>query len=231
MPSTHNSPLSAVAGPVGSALSAVSAGLGRLRPADKPLHPHGVVLDATVHRFGSPQRFNVPWLDEPGTDAALVRFSRGAGLPRLLPDLLGLALRVDPAGHPGDLLFVTTGRGPVSRFITVPRRSDVISFTTYSTLQPYRTESGPVVLSATPIAGERGTDANVGLRLAAARPTGRWHYFASVVVAPSPEAGDDRAVNFDPFRHELTGLTNYALARRLREGAYATARRSRGPRR
>ena len=231
MPSSDKGLLATVAGPAGSALSAVSAGLGRLRPAEKPLHPCGIALDATVRRAGSPERFGVPWLDEPGIDSALVRFSRGAGLPSALPDLLGLALRVDPAGHPGDLLFVTAGRGPLSRFITVPRRSPVISFTTYSTLQPYRTVSGPVMLSATPIAGDAGLGERLGVRLAAARPTGRWHDFAFVTVAVPPGAEEDRTVSFDPFRHELPGLENYPLARRLREGAYAAARRSRRPRR
>jgi len=77
----------------------------------KPLHPRGVVLPATVHRYGAPAAFGVPWLDEPGSQPALVRFSRGGGLPTPLPDVLGIALRIDPDGDPGDLLFATTGRG------------------------------------------------------------------------------------------------------------------------
>src|SRR5690242_5558932 len=97
----------------GAFLRSAFAGVGRLRPSAKPLHPHGVVRPATVRRTGCPETFGVPWLDEPGSDDALVRFSRGGGLPAVLPDVLGIALRIDPWGRPGDLLFATTGRGPI----------------------------------------------------------------------------------------------------------------------
>jgi hypothetical protein len=181
-----------------------------------------VVLPATVHRHGAPVPFGVPWLDEPGTDPAVVRFSRGGGLPESLPDVLGIALRIDPDGRPGDALFATTGRGPVGRFLLRPRRAGTLASATYSTLQPYRAPSGPVVLAATP---EPGPDATV-IHLAAARPTGRWVEFGAITVDRTAHPAD-ADVSFDPFLNPLPGLANYAWARRLREGAYAAARRSR----
>jgi hypothetical protein len=214
--------LSEAGSAAGSALRGLSAGLTRLRSADKPLHPRGVLLEATVHRFGSDEKFGVPFLDEPGTDPALVRFSRGGGLPAALPDVLGIALRIDPAGRSADLLFSTTGRGPLGRFLLVPRRAEAISATTHSTLQPYRTPTGPVVLAATPTVQQGRTV----IKLAAARPTGRWQEFGAVVVDAQAGAGD-APISFDPFLNPVPGLENYGWARRVREGAYAAARRSR----
>jgi hypothetical protein len=173
-----------------------------------------------VQRTGSPETFGVPWLDEPGGDDALVRFSRGGGLPDVLPDVLGVALRIDPWGRPGDLLFATTGRGRIGRFLLRPRRANAVAPVTYSTLQPYRTPTGPVVLSLTP--------AGTTLHLAAARPTGPWQQFGTVHLVEG--GGSDAPISFDPFLHPVPGLTNYGWARRVREGAYAAARRSRGRR-
>jgi hypothetical protein len=208
------------AGAAGAALRGVFAGVSRLRPADKPLHPRGVVLPATVQRTGSSERFEVPWLDEPGREPALVRMSRAAGLPAPLPDVFGLALRIDPDGQLGDLLFSSTGRGRVGRFLLRPGRDATAG--TYGTLQPYRTPTGPVLLSATPGAeGEQLT-----FTLAAARPTGPWREFGTVTLA-SPDGAQDEPVEFDPFLHPVPGLENYEWTRRLREGAYAAARRGR----
>lgn len=210
----------------GAALRGVFAGLGRLRPTAKPLHPRGVVLSATVHRHGAAEEFGVPWLDASGRDAALVRFSRGGGLPEALPDVLGIALRIDPAGQPGDLLFATTGRGPVGRFLLFPRRASTVAAATYSTLQPYRTPTGPVVLAATPVPSDLGGQTGTVINLAVARPTGRWQQFGSVTVAADEPATDDR-ISFDPFLNPVPGLDNYDWTRRVREGAYAAARRTR----
>src|SRR4051812_33102174 len=55
----------------------------------KPMHPRGAVFDAVLDRQGSrshEEPWGVPWFDEPGTDVAVVRLSRGAGLPAPLPD-------------------------------------------------------------------------------------------------------------------------------------------------
>ena len=210
-----------VSSAVGEVLQGVFAAVGRVRPTDKPLHPRGVVQRGTVDRRGSAEHFGVPWLDDPGSDGALVRFSRGAGLPDALPDVLGIALRVDLGERPGDQLFATTGRSVPGRFLLIPRRSANVSPTTYSTLQPYRTPTGPVVLAATPEI--HGPD--VRISLTAARPTGPWHEFGTLTVDLT--AADDKALSFDPMLNEIPGLTNYRWVRRVREGAYRSARRSR----
>ena len=136
---------SCVSGRTGSAAS----GRDRLapRPAAKPLHPEGVVTSGTLRRFGAAETVDAAWLDEPGTDRVLVRQSRAVGLPSGLPDIFGLALRVPtPDGGHGDLLLASTGLGRLTRFtLTVsrsPRRRPL------TTLLPYRTPCGPVLISA-----------------------------------------------------------------------------------
>ena len=77
----------------------------------------------------------------------LVRQSRAVGLPYPAPDVFGLAVRVPTEdGRLGDLLFASTGLGRLTRFTLTA------AVTPYgrplSTLLPYRTPAGAVVLSA-----------------------------------------------------------------------------------
>ena len=136
--------------------------------------------------------------------------------------MLGIALRVQLDSRPADLLFSTTGRGVPGRFLLCPRRAATVSPTTHSTLQPYRTPTGPVVLAATPSINDSGIE----LRVSAARPTGAWHEFGSVHVDTRGTAHDE-PVSFDPMLNEFPEMPNYRWISRLREGAYRAARRSR----
>src|SRR4051794_8915935 len=78
----------------------------------KAVHPQGEVFrarllvpGATVAPAGS------TLLSQPGEHAAIVRFSRSLGVPRPLPDLLGLSLRVLDAYGPErhqDVLMVSS---------------------------------------------------------------------------------------------------------------------------
>ena len=65
-----------------------------------------------LERPGTRPEIGIPWLDAAATDPAVVRMSRGAGLPAPLPDLLGLAIRLPGGAEPVDLLLSTTGRRP-----------------------------------------------------------------------------------------------------------------------
>ncbi|CCG05423.1 hypothetical protein [Blastococcus saxobsidens] len=114
----------------------------------KPIHPRGVVLDAVLERHGGRPSFGVPWLDAVGTDDVVVRMSRGAGFPAPLPDVLGLAIRMPgDDGTPVDILLSTTGRGPITRLIPVPRSGAAV---TYSSIMAYRSAAGPVRIAAFP---------------------------------------------------------------------------------
>lgn len=202
----------------GQILRAATRGISA-RPAMKPLHPHGSVARGTLRRFGGQVPSTVPWLDEAGEDAVLVRRSRAMGLPSVLPDIVGLAVRVPlEAGRHGDLLLASTGLGPVTRFTLIPSWSPHGRHLT--TLLPYRTPAGPVVLAAV----ARDDDA---LDFSWALRSGAWHRFAELRVHHVPVEEGDLPMSFDPVRNVLPGLEIYDWVRRLREPAYATARASR----
>ena len=201
----------------GLALGLAARGLGALRPAAKPLHPSGRVVTGRLRRHGLAAATGVRFLDEPGDEKVLVRESRSVGLPGRLPDIQGLAIRVtNPDGSPGDVLLASTGWGRLTRFLLTPSR------TTYgrpmTTLLPYRTPQGPLLL------GARSERAGV-VQLSCALAGGPWRPFADLVV--SDEDAGDPTVSFDPVLHPVPGLEQYPAVVRLREPAYHFARRSR----
>jgi hypothetical protein len=159
----------------------------------------------------------VPFLDEPGQLEVLARTSRAIGLPGFLPDIHGLALRVpDGRGGCGDLLFATTGLGRLTRFVlTASRRPGGRPMTT---LLPYSTSAGPVVLAAD-VRDEHHVD------LACAVGSGAWRSFGELLLMPYEEG--DQTISFDPVRHQLPGLEVPAWVGRLREPAYDEARQAR----
>jgi hypothetical protein len=203
----------------GTALATVVRALAAVRPAAKPFHPRGTVLRGLLTRHGGAEPSGVPWLDEAGEDEVLVRLSRAVGLPRPLPDIFGLALRVPGArdGRPSDLLLATTGRAVPTRFLLTWHREG--HQRVFTSLLPYRSASGPVVLGA-----RRTNDEHY--ELAWARPTGGWTVFGRLTLGEEP--GDDEPVSFDPVEHPLPGLDNYDWVRRLRRPSYLVARRSSG---
>lgn len=197
-----------------------ATGIVSARPADKPLHPRGSVVPGTLHRSGADARTGAAWLDQAGDDQVVVRLSRAVGLPAPLPDIVGLAVRVPTEdGRYGDLLLASTGLGRLTRYTLTAARSPYARPLT--TLLPYRTPAGAVLLSA--VFRDQTT---VGF--AWATGTGRWHHFAELVLHEEPVDEADRLLSFDPVRNALPGLETYDWVRRLREPAYATARRSRG---
>ncbi|TWG97427.1 hypothetical protein L615_003500000450 [Nocardioides sp. J9] len=203
----------------GRALSAATSGIAALRPAEKPLHPEGRTWAGLISRTGSPEPVGVPWIDTAGEDEVLVRTSRAIGLPGPVPDILGLAVRL-PLGNDryADLLLANTGWSPVARHLLVPafRKGQPLT-----TLLPYRTEAGPVVL------GARGTEEH-RYELSWAPVGGAWRHLGVLTLQlPLP---DDAEASFDPIVNTMPGLEQYPWVEQLRERSYATARRLRGER-
>jgi hypothetical protein len=197
------------------------------------MHPRGAVFDAVVERHGGAIPWEVPWLDAAGTDAAVVRLSRGAGLPARLPDLLGLAVRLLPEGAPVDLLLSSTGSGPLTRFLPRPR---VDAAAVYTSIMGYRSEAGVLRFAAFPQNDDVPSDpeplatavAGESLRftLAAARGVGRWRPFARLTLTSSAEPLDPD-VRFDAVLHAPPGLVADGPMARFRAPAYAGARKAR----
>ena len=206
---------------VGVALGGVFYAVATLRTRrGKALHPRGVVRSGVVRRQGG-ARTGVPWIDESGDDRVLLRLSRATGLPAYLPDILGLALRVpyDGSRH-GDLLLASTGTGALSRFVLrLARRPGV----PYSSLFPYRSPIGPLLLAAIPLARD-GTR----FELAWSTLTSSWTPFGTLEVRSDWDDASDAPISFDPVLNELPGLHSYSWAARLRRFAYAGSRRARG---
>ena len=88
-----------------------------------------------------------------------------------------------------------------------------------TTLLPYRTPVGPVMVAATYLDSSR-------LELSWAVGMSSWHRFAELEVGGQVPADDER-VSFDPVLHTIPGLEIYPWVRRLREPSYRAARRSR----
>jgi hypothetical protein len=183
-----------------------------------------------LERHGRGADRGVPWLDAVATDAAVVRFSRGAGLPAPLPDLLGLALRLPGDGGPIDLLLTTTGRGPLTRLLPLPRRD---AAAVYSSIMAYRSDAGSLRVAALPEAEAAPSDPGPlaravirdGLRftLAVARGTGPWQPFATLTLT-EPVPGLDPDVRFDAVQNPPPGLVPDGPMARFRAPSYARAR-------
>jgi hypothetical protein len=215
---------------VGVALGA----LARLRHG-KPMHPRGAVFAAVLDRQGSVhEAWGVPWLDAVASEAAVVRLSRGAGLPAPLPDLLGLAIRLPSVGSaPVDLLLTTTGRGPLGRLLPALRRDTAA---VHSSIMGYRSDAGTLRIAALPEDDAVPSEAaplaaavareGLSFTLAAARGRGPWVPFGRLVLG-APAEPLDPDVRFDAVLNPPPGLVPDGPMARFRAPAYARARRAR----
>jgi hypothetical protein len=208
---------------VGRALGGTFFLLGKAR-GRKALHPRGEVLEGVIGRAGAVGRTGVPWLDEAGTDHVAVRLSRSLGLPAPHPDVLGMALRIPAqSGQFGDVLLATTGTGLFGRYVLLPTRRHGLR--AYTSLFPYRTLAGSLLLAAIPTAGSPRQ-----YELAYARPTGPWRPFGILEVTQTTYRGHDLDLSFDPVLNVVPGLETYHWAAQLRRFSYAASRRAREPR-
>lgn len=213
----------------GSTFAAMFRVLKLARP-DRPIHPEGIGLAGTLTRTGNPgEPSGLDWLDTPGTDAVESRFSRSAGLPQRLPDILGLALRVTPsgaaaAGGPADVLFASTGWRLPGRFLLQPKLDAASA--TLTTLMPYRGRNGPVLLGLrTKQLPEGSLSAGEWvLELYWAKPTGPWRRCGELSLRAAREPRDT-PLRFDPLKNQPPGARTYAWTRRLRERSYLAAQR------
>ncbi|MDH2415761.1 hypothetical protein [Nocardioides sp. CER19] len=181
--------------PLSSISEQAFAGVARARHA-RALHPRGTVVRATW-TIEDPASVLAGVLGT-GPQAAVVRLSRGLGLPRPLPDVRGIAIRLDVAGRTVDLLLSGTAHR-------------------MSTLLPYRRRSALVLVGV-----RRRPDGGFLIRerrpLRPGRTVGRLDVDGPVGDRPTP---------FDPYRHRLPGFRPVRFLSRVREAAYAGSRRGR----
>lgn len=213
----------------GGVLRAVFAGILFLRHP-RPIHSRGQVLEGEITWLPGAEASGIRWVDDPplAPVPVVARLSRSVGLPGALPDVIGLAMRVDTGGRPVDIELASTGPGVPGRFLLSVHRS--ASRAWFGTLFPYRSPRGPVLISARTVS--RGTlpvggdalDAVLArvtwrLRLYHATPTGKWHAFAEVSLRLRPQQ-DDESLRFDSVRNALPGAGTYGWVRSLRQPSY-----------
>lgn len=213
--SSESGLLTAAARGGGALLEGATHVVSALRPAPKPLHPRGTVWAAEIQRTGGGVvPTGVPWLDESGTDEAVVRISAAIGFPHGWPDIQGVAIHL-PDQDGADLLLASTGAGRATRFMLRLVRPTSRHVT--STLMPYKGPRGPVMLAATQV--EPGEYA-----LLRAAGDGPWVGFGRLRLVTQI----DEEHSYDPVLRPLPGLENYAWVERLRSPAYRAARHDRG---
>ncbi|TNY36887.1 phosphodiesterase [Thermomonospora catenispora] len=198
---------------------------------DRALHPHGRDYRATLHLIGT---MNTPL--EAGDHEIAVRISKSVSTPGGLPDILGVAFRVPAAAGAVDLLFATTGTGPVTRHLLRVRRSFTVP---YTTLLPYEVGGDLRVLGLLPAPGRRVPcdlavlDAAIRtepltFELATASPAGRWRPWGTLRIHTPLPGGSPEAGAFDPQLNRLPGLRPAGPFQRFRRLSYARSRRGAG---
>lgn len=229
LPRWQRVPLDAAGTFTGLAMAAL-AGARR----GKAVHPEGVTYDARLSISGAsdaPRASEL--LSVPAEHRALVRFSRSLGVPRPLPDLLGISIRlpnVYGAGRHQDFLLVTSANLPLLHHVFLPARD--VQRRPYSSALPYRAGRDTFIVGVLPDPTSPGgsgateferlaaaaSSGQLRFELAVARLTGRFHPVGRLEIG-SRAADELDALRFNPWNTggglELAGALN-----RLRAYAY-----------
>jgi hypothetical protein len=166
----------------GASIGAVLATVAGVRRG-KAVHPDGVVYEARLAVAGAPAApRSARLLTEPVEHPAVVRFSRSVGVPRPIPDLLGMSIRVLDAygdGRHQDFMLVTSADYPVLHHIFLPATD--VQQRPYSSSLPYRAGPDLFLIGALP---DRDSPRPAGddefERLDAAASTGRLAFQVAV---------------------------------------------------
>jgi hypothetical protein len=216
--------------------------LSRLRGA-RIFHPDGVGY-AGMLRITQPQRSyaGVPLLERPGVHPALFRFSRGAGLPEPLPDVLGLAVRLPDVHGPGrhqDFLLVSSVDLPLLHHLLLPGLGGFLG-QSFSSVLLYRIADRIRLVGAQPVSPARrdavgalpklvATAKREGLRfrLAMAPLTGRWEAVGELAVDERLPDEEAERLAFTPW-NSGGGIRPVGPLMGIRRDAYRASQRSRG---
>jgi hypothetical protein len=238
--STADGPKPAVPGPAQAAVAALFGALSGLR-GKRIFHPDGVAFEASVRvAKRTPELAGTRLLAEPGDHRALVRLSRGAGLPGGLPDALGLATRLLDVHGPGrhqDFLLITSGGAPLTRHLILPAPAGFFGHG-YSSLLLYRLGERIALIGASSRSPRgRGVRSLRALAEAVEREptsfeltwatlTGPWRCWGRLEVgARLADAAADK-LSFNPW-HTGGGIRPVGPFMGLRLGAYAGSQAAR----
>ncbi len=194
------------------ALTSTTLALGTAVRGSRVFHPRGRASTATVVADGD-GAWGARVLDEAGTHDVVVRVSRGAGLPRPLPDVIGLADRFPGLGRDGgplDVLVNTAGGPPGLRHVFLPHPLG----RTFSSVLPYRTGTGRLVLL-----GARSDGTGTGWELLAAPLTGGWTRWGRLTLGADLPVTEGEQLRFRPTLG-ADDLQPVALFRDVRDRSY-----------
>jgi hypothetical protein len=204
----------AAAGPAVAAAFCTLAALRRRRS----LHPAGIGYQGWLQVDDeAPARRGVPLFQPGAAHPAVLRFSRGAGLPEPLPDALGVAIKLPDAHGPGadqDLLLTSSTDRPLLRRLLFPARSFLHG--SFSTALPYDLDGERVVLLLVPapsgsgrsprgvarggaLAELRAAAAGPGFELRTAGTLGPSQWLATLTVGQPLPAEQTQALRFNPW--------------------------------
>jgi hypothetical protein len=225
----------------GALVAGALAGIARAR-GGKAVHPHGVTYGGRLTVEGAPAApEGSDLLSAPGEWPVVVRFSRSVGLPRPLPDLLGISIRVlNPygEGRHQDLLMVTSAEPPLARHLFLPARD--VQQRLYTSSLPYQAGNSTFLLAVRPDpASPRPTGGDEFDRLERAARTGllRFDLVVASWTGPFARVGTLRvgerlspdldALRFSPF---VTGggLAPVGALNRWRAAAYPLSQQAWG---
>jgi hypothetical protein len=210
------------------------------------LHPTGVGYQGQLVVGGGPGRSGVPLLRPGAVYPALLRFSRGAGLPEPLPDALGVAVKLPDAHGPGadqDLLLTSSTSRPLLRRLLFPARSFVRG--AFSTALRYDLGGERVVVLLVPAPTGNGRSpggvdrsggamaelraaaaAGLGFELRTAGTLGPSQRLATQTVGQPLTPEQTQALRFNPWTTG-PGIRPSGWLNLLRDAAYRASQRGR----
>jgi hypothetical protein len=217
-PSHLAPPRPSVPAPVERASAALFGALSAARRA-RIFHPRGDGFEIEVEVDRPLRRYDgIPLLSERGVHPGVARLSRAIGIPAPLPDLLGLAFRIETAGGPQDLLLISSGRSPGLRHLLLPTRG-AFSSNPYSSILPYRVGDQLRLFGAEPVG-----PLEYELRLAPL--DGAWEPFARLRIRAALDPQQTETLRLNPW-NTLPGLKPVGPLNGLRRSAYAGSQRGR----
>ena len=200
--------------PLNGIAAGIFGSLSALR-RKRVFHPDGVAYRATLTLLPAGDIYAMLDFAAGSSRDAVVRFSRGIGLPESMPDVLGVAVKLPGLVGPGadqDFLLVTSSEGPVMQNLLLPARGFFRG--NYSTVLPYRDPAADrqILFGARPDPGLVGLPDATFSDVAAAAASGRlrfdfttarigerWRKAGSLVVTNKLDHDEAERLRFNPW--------------------------------
>ncbi len=214
---------------------AVPLQLGSTLRGRRVFHPVGVLAEGRIERQAAPG-VGLPIESGP----VVGRVSKAVGTPAGLPDLIGLAWRMDtgdPTSGPWDVLLASAGSGLLTRFALRPTVS--WSGTTLTTLMPLHRHDGWWWMKAqvtSPVGDGLSLDSvrqaierdGMTFNVEQAHGTGGFEPLAQLRLTRVIQTDEQHDVSFDPMHNTAPGVElGPQWLTTLRERAYFLSRRGR----